>query len=138
MPWQHAAVAFPDVELLLPTAIRPLLVAAGEAGVYVGRTIPNDAEGGRRPRMVLFTRDGGDDNGHTDRPRVRVRVFDQDDQKATDLARTVAALIPRLVGATAVVYARKLSGPYDVPDASGQHQRYLLFEIHTRPEEVLP
>lgn len=138
MSWQPAAALFPDVETILPNAMRTLLAAAGEADVYCGRKIPNDAEGGRRARMVLFIRDGGDDNGHTDRPRVRVRIFDADDEKANDLARAVVALMPRLVNGNPVVRARRLSGPTEIPDpANPDHQRYLLYEIHTRPEGTL-
>jgi hypothetical protein len=134
MPWQPAGVIFPDVEIMLPNAIRPLLAARGKGDVYTGHEIPNEAEGGRRAKMVLFTRDGGDDNGHTDRPRVRVRVFERTPEDATELANLVAGLLQLLVGSTAVTYARKLSGPFNVPDETGHDQRYLLFEIHTRPE----
>ena len=133
MPWQPAPILFPDVELLVSTALRPLLVAAGETGVYVGRAIPNP----RRARMVVVNRDGGADDGMTDSPRLRVRVWDTTPQKATDLARKVAALMQNLVGTTSVTYVRKQSGPYAVPDESGQEQRYLLFDLRTRPEGVL-
>lgn len=140
MPWQPAAVVFPDIELVLPNAIRPLLIdelglttPEELATLYVGRAVPNP----RLPRMVTFTRDGGDDNGHTDRARVRVRVFDEDDEAATDLARKIPALLQLLVDGDPITSVRKLSGPYDVPDSSGQPQRYLLFETHTRPEGVL-
>lgn len=128
MPWQPAPILFPDVELLVSTALRPLLFAAGEADVYVGRSIPST----RRARMVVVNRDGGNDDGLTDFPRLRVRVWDATPQKATDLARKVAALMPSLVETTSVTYVRKQSGPYAVPDESGQEQRYLLFDLRTQ------
>lgn len=133
MPFQPAPILFPDVELVVTTALRTELVAAGETDVFVGRAIPST----RRDRMVIVNRDGGNDDGVTDFPRLRVRVWDSTPQAATDLARTVAALMHNLVGTTSVTYVRKQSGPYDVPDESRQQQRYLLFDLRTRPEGVL-
>lgn len=128
MGWQPVEILYPDVELLVPTALRPLIVTAGEAGVYVGRSIPAN----RPDRMVLVNRDGGGSNSITDQPRIRVRVWDVDEQKANDLARLVVRLMPRLVGTTAVTRVQHLSGPFEVPDAAGvtgPQQRYLLFQL---------
>lgn len=126
MPWQPAAIRFPDVELLVTGALRPL-IAGRETGVYVGRSIPTP----RKQRMVIVNRDGGASDGMTDRPRVRVRVWDETAQKANDLAGLVVALMPRLIGATDVVRVQHLSGPFEVPDSSDQEQRYLLFQLDT-------
>lgn len=127
MPFQPAPILFPDVELVVTTGLRAELLAADEVGVFVGNKIPSP----RRPRMVVVNRDGGNDDGVTDFPRLRVRVWDETPQKATDLARTVAALMQNLVGTTQITYVRKQSGPYDVPDESKAEQRYLLFELRT-------
>lgn len=126
MPWQPAAILYPDAELLVTTALRPL-IAATAANVYVGRSIPVV----RKPRMVVVNRDGGPSDGATDRPRVRIRVWDTDAQKANDLARLVVALMPQLVNTTAVTRVEHLSGPYAVPDESNVEQRYLLFQLAT-------
>lgn len=127
MPWQPNPVQFPDIELVVTGGLRGVL----PVDVFVGRAIPSEGSGGRRPRMVIVNRDGGNDDGVTDFPRVRLRVWDQSAQAANDLAGLVAASMQRLVGTTAITRARKESGPYDVPDESGQEQRYLLFSLRT-------
>lgn len=127
MPWQPAAILYPDAELLVTGALRALLVAQGEVGVHVGRKIPSP----RETRMVIVNRDGGNADGF-DHPRLRVRVWDATQQAANDLARLVVALMPRLVNTTAVTHVEHLSGPYEVPDESGAQQRYLLFQLTTR------
>ena len=128
MPWQPAPLIYPDVDLLVTTRLRTLLVA--EAGLFVSNAIPTTQAGGRRARMVIVNRDGGNVADLTDRARVRVRVWDQTAQKTTDLARKVIALMPRLVDGAPVVRVQHLSGPIEIPDPSGE-QCYLLFELHT-------
>lgn len=133
MPFQPAPILFPDVELVVTTGLRAELLAAGEVGVFVGNKIPSP----RRPRMVVVNRDGGNDDGVTDFPRLRVRVWDSTAQKANDLARLVVALMPRLVNTNGVTRVQHLSGPYEVPDeAAGANQRYLLFQISTEGEAL--
>lgn len=128
MPWQPAGLLFPDAELLMTTRIRAALVTAGETGVYVGNRIPTT----RQTRMVIWNRDGGAISGVFDHPRMRCRVWDATDQKAIDLARRVVALVLGMPDGTTVTEASHESGPYDVPDESGQPQKYLLFTIATR------
>ncbi|HWJ07755.1 MAG TPA: hypothetical protein VNS46_00170 [Nocardioides sp.] len=132
MPWQPLPVLFPDVELVLTEGIRDLLAARSIAGVHVGRKIPEE----RQLRMIVVNRDGGEDDGVTDRPRVRFRVWDEDEAKVGNLARLVVALVQLLVGTTPIVRAEKISGPFEVPDTSRGHQRYLLFEIHTQGAQL--
>lgn len=127
MPWQPAPLIFPDVELVLTASVRNLLALSGEVGVFVSNRIPS----ARRERMVIFNRDGGAHDGVTDRARVRCRVWDTTDQEASDLARAVVALMPRLVDGSPVTRVEHISGPLEVPDESGQAQRYLNFVIHT-------
>jgi hypothetical protein len=128
MPFQPAAILFPDVELLLTGALRSLLTAEGSVDVYVSRSVPTE----RRSRMVIVNRDGGAADGF-DHPRVRVRVWDATPKAANDLARLVVALMPRLINTTAVTNVEHLSGPYEIPDeAPDANQRYLLFQITTR------
>lgn len=132
MPWQPLPVLFPDVELVVTEGLRTLLAARSADDVHVDRKIPAD----RHPRMVVVNRDGGEDDGVTDRPRVRIRVWDQDETKVSELARLVVALMQLLVGSTPIVRLEKLSGPFEVPDTSRGHQRYLLFQLHTQGEHL--
>lgn len=127
MTWQPAPIVYPDAEALVTAALPALLTAASETGVFVGRKVPNP----RRTRMVIVTRDGGGSSELRDRPRLRVRVWDETDQKATDLARKVVAIMLGLPVTTAgVARVSHESGPYEIPDE--KPQRYLLFELHTR------
>lgn len=128
MPWQPAPILHPDAEMVCCDGIRALLVAAGETGVFVGNRIPSK----RRGRMVIFNRDGGSEQGVFDNPRMRCRVWDDTDQKANDLARLVASLMPLLANGNPILSVARESGPYDVPDESQRFQKYLLFNLRTR------
>jgi len=133
MPWQPVSVRFPDAELLMCDRTRPLLVDFGyedDTAVVVGRSVPDV----RPARLVVWNRDGGPTTSLRDRPRMRCRVFAPTDAAATTLANDVIALVPLLVDGAPVVFANCLSGPVEIPDATGP-QRYLLFEIHTRGDQ---
>lgn len=133
MTWQPAPILFPDAELVLTGAFRGALAAHAAADVYVSRSVPST----RRPRMLILNRDGGASTGVRDRPRIRVRVWDETDQKATDLARLVLALAPSLSAWDArILRAEILSGPYEVAEESGQALRYALLEFHLRGEAL--
>lgn len=129
MAWQPAAVIYPDAELVLTTALRGALVAAGRPDVYVDRAVTS-----KRP-LVVLTRDGGASSDLRDRPRIRVRTFGATAQAAGDLARLVNALLMDLPGSNGILRAEILSGPYEVPDASGP-LRYALVEFHIRGEAL--
>lgn len=124
MPWQPTGILFPDAELSICAALRPHL----DGQVFVGNAVPNP----RRERMVVVNRDGGSNDGVTDQPRIRIRCWAPTKQAATDLARLVVALMPTLVGSGGIVRVDHQSGPYEVPDESGAHQRLALFEIRTQ------
>lgn len=136
MPWQPHPIVYPDVELLVTTALRELLADHGQSSVQVVRTVPT----ARPARLVAVTRDGGSHDGVTDRPRVRVRVWDTSAEAATSLAGLVVALMQQLaVTEPQVVASRHLSGPIEIPDntsAGDVHQRYLLFELATEGEAL--
>ncbi len=132
MPWQPAAIVYPDAELVCTTGIKALLTARGQTTVFVGNKIPDQ----RRPRMVIFNRDGGAARGLFDNPRMRCRVWAETDQAANDLALLVAALMQLLIDGAPVLAATKESGPYDVPDESEDVQKYLLFNLRTRGEAL--
>lgn len=128
MPWQPGDVEPPNAELALTGALRASLTAVDVDDVYVGRSVPS----ARRTRMVIVNRDGGGFDGVLDRPRIRVRVWDASPLAATDLARLVVRLMLQLPGTAGVVRVSHQSGPYEVPDASGQTQLYLLFDVTIR------
>lgn len=130
MPWQPLAILYPDAELVVATALRSLLVERGETGVSVGRTLPKP----KPKRALQVIRDGGSSAELRDRPRIRVLVWDTTDQKATDLASLVVALMPLLIQRGDALHVEHLSGPYEIPEATPC--RYLLFEVHTRGEEL--
>ncbi|WP_028637723.1 hypothetical protein [Nocardioides sp. URHA0032] len=131
MTWQPTAVLYPDAELTTIAALRTLINAqSGQSDVKVVRTIPAT----RPARCVQVVRDGGNSANLRDKARLRVNVWDTTDQKATDLARLVVALVPRLVGANGVLRTEHLSGPYEIPDAAPM--RYLLFQIDLRGEAL--
>lgn len=136
MPWQPAAIIYPDVELLLCDYLRTRLAARPEpyaAGVYVGITIP----GTRRDRMVIPRRDGGTEGEMRDQARLSFQIFAKSEQDANDLARLVLALL-RAMPATvpAVIHVSVQSGPTVIPDESGQPMRYVVAEVHTRGADL--
>lgn len=118
-------VVFPDVELWACAYLRTALAAHGYPGTYVSNTYDG------RPTAVWVRRDGG---GALDQvreePRLGVNVFHTTDQKATDLARTVAALLVAAPNGAPVVRARETSGPSPVPDT--YPRRYMTFELTVR------
>lgn len=128
MPWQPTPLLFPDVETIVPAKLRALFVAKSKVVEYVGRTVPTP----RRASMVTVTRDGGNVSGARDQARVRVLVWNDDDEACRDLAALVVALAPLMADGAPIIRVEHLSGPYEVPDDSGQPCRYLLFQIDTR------
>ena len=129
MPWQPAPMLYPDAELVLTTALRAALTAYGRSDVLVSRSVSS-----AKP-LVVLTRDGGATEVLRDRPRIRIRTFAATAQAATDLARLVNALLLGLPGSNGILRAEILSGPYEIPDASGP-LRYALAEFHIRGEEL--
>lgn len=129
MPWQPAPMLYPDAELVLTTALRAALTAYGRSDVFVSRSVSTT-----RP-LVVLTRDGGAAGVLRDRPRIRIRTFAATAQAATDLARLVNALLMDLPGSSGILRAEILSGPYEIPDASGP-LRYALAEVHLRGEAL--
>lgn len=128
MPWQPAALRFPDVETVVPAQFRTLLASRAVTDVFVGRDVPAE----RRPRMLTINRDGGNASEGRDRARVRVRVWDETDAAANDLAALVVALAPLMANGAPILRVEHLSGPYEIADDSDQPCRYLLFQIDTR------
>lgn len=125
MPWQPAAVVYPDAELVVLDHLRDALPSWV---LYVGRNVPNP----RRDVMVTVDRDGGSVLNLRDRARLRVRCWDLTDQRAGELARLVVASFPTFVDGDPIIHAEHISGPYEIVEDSPHKVRYLGFEIHTR------
>lgn len=122
--WQPAQILYPDVELLLTDALRPLL-----PGVFVSNEVPNP----RRDRMVIVRSDGGPSLGDVRAlARIGINVYGTSKKDATDLAREVGALLPGLVGVGPITAAPSVSLPSEVADPSEQDRRYLTAELHVR------
>jgi hypothetical protein len=133
MTWQPSSVMFPDIELVLSARYRATLAARDESyaqDVFVSNKVPAD----RRDRMVIVRRDGGTQSEMRDRSRVAIRVWAKSDRDANDLAALVMALAPTFVDGSPIIAvpANGRSGPYPVPDESGQQLRFMNIEFHTR------
>lgn len=130
MPWQPLAIRYPNAVAVVAAELRSLLVEHDELGIWVGYRLPKP----RPARAIQVIRDGGAANELRDKPRLRVLCWDKTDEKADDLASLVVALMPLLVSRGAALKVEHLSGPYEIPEATPC--RYLLFEVHTRGEEL--
>lgn len=131
MPWQPAAIIYPDVELVLTQRLRAALAARSETyaqNVYVSNTVPTT----RHDRMLIVRRDGGLEGSVRDQARVSFQVWAMTEQDATDLARLVVALTKTLVDGAPILRVVPQSGPTPIADPSGQPLRYLVAEFHTR------
>lgn len=86
-----------------------------------------------RARSVTVRDDGGPQIDATRwLRRVGVNVLATSEAEAKDLANMVTALIVACPDGRPCVKARQTSGPYAVPDASGQPLRYLTAELTVR------
>lgn len=130
MTWQPTAIIYPDAELVATGLLRTDLAAQSEADLWVGRKLPST----RPTRAVQVVRDGGNSENLRDRARLRFLVWDTTDQKATDLARLVVALVTAWPGRSGITRVVHESGPYEIPDAAPK--RYLLFTIHFQGDEL--
>lgn len=118
MTLQPVGVIPSDAELWGTGYIRAFLAGRSEpyaAGVTVTKIKPTT----NKPRLVQIRRDGGPLIGVFDHPRLTVRVFADDDQEASDLARLVmGALKVAALDDGPVVALTSLSGPSPIPDSS--------------------
>lgn len=144
MAWQPVGVVYPDIEEVLcgefadgamvsPGKLRPALAARTEPyaqDVYVANKMPTT----RRDRMVIARRDGGTQGEMRDRPRVTLRVWATSESDANNLAALVMALASTFADGDPIIAvpADGRSGPSPVPDGSGQPQRLMSVEFHTR------
>lgn len=131
MPWQAAAVVYPDIELVLIPKIKAALAARAEpyaAGALVSNNVPDS----RSPRMVIVRRDGGTQAELRDRPRVALRIWASTEKDASALAALVIALCQTFVDGNPILRVGDISGPSPVPDSSDQPLRYAVINFETR------
>lgn len=116
----------PDAELWATGYLRDALAAEGLDDVYVSNEVPDP----RRARMVVATRNGGIGDRIVDRPRMTVRVFDEDPDTIADLVAVVRALMMRALGNGPVRKVAENAGPVEIPDA--QAQRLMTYDLTLR------
>lgn len=123
-------VIYPDLELVVTGYLRTALADYGYPAMFVSNTR------GTQTTAVWVRRDGGSAlNIIREQPRITTNVFAPTEQTATDLARTVAALMramPRQY-ATDVV---EVSGPSPVVDSTPR--RFMIHELIVRGSELAP
>ena len=122
-------ILFPDVELVLTGYLRGALPDYGYADVPVGirRTTA--------PTEVWVRRDGGPALDQVrEGARVGVNVFAPKEQDATDLARTVSALLRAAAGTGPILRVTQGLGPSPIADATPR--RYMTFECVVRGIEL--
>ena len=119
------AVIFPDVELELTGYLRTALAANGYSGVFVSNRRESQAT------AVWVRRDGGPTLDQVrERARVAVNVFAPTEQAATNLARTVSALMRAAPDGDPVVRVEQQTGPTPIADSTPR--RYMLFDVTVR------
>lgn len=124
-----APIIFPDVELVLTGYLRAALAANGYPGMYVSNTR------GSQPSAVWVRRDGGPVLDQVrEAARVGINVFAPTEQAATNLARTVSALLRAAADGNPIVRVTQPTGPTPIADATPR--RYMTFEITVRGVEL--
>lgn len=119
------AIIFADVELELTGYLRTALAAHGYPGMHVSNTR------GTQATAVWVRRDGGPTLDQVrELARVGVNVFAPTEQAATDLARTVSALLRAAADGSPIVKVTQTMGPSPVADSTPR--RYCTFEITQR------
>lgn len=131
-------VVAPDVEAWAVAYLSAALAARPEpytGDVWVSTAMPVDPvtkKSYRKDRMVIVRDDGGPRlDVVREVARLGVQVWAKTDEDASDLARLVAALLWAAPDGKPVVKA-STSGPWPVPDESGQPKRYLTAELVVR------
>lgn len=124
-------IIFPDVELELTARLRADLATHGYPGMFVSNERQSQAS------AVQVRRDGGPTlDVVRELARVGVNVWAPTQQGATDLARTVCALIRAAADGEPIVKVVQTSGPSPVADATPR--RYMTFEVWQRGTELNP
>lgn len=124
-------IIFPDVELVVTGYLRTALATHGYPGMFVSN------KRGTQTTAVWVRRDGGPTlDAVREAARLGVNVFATTEQDATDLARTVSALLRAAADGTPVVRVTQSSGPTPIPDSGPR--RFMTFEITVRGADLAP
>lgn len=128
-------IGFPDAVEVVIGYLRPALAAHGQP-VPVGTRVPSPRPG----RFVRVERIGGAQMDRvTDRPRIDVHCWGEDEGAAYDLARLARALLADIAGwRGAVAYASaEVGGPNLLPDPESDQPRYAFaVEIALRGQRL--
>lgn len=123
-------IVFPDVELWATGYLRTALAAHGYAGTFVSNRRENQAV------AVWIRRDGGPTlDPIREVARLGVNVFAKTEQAATDLGRTVSALLRAAADGDPVLRVEQVAGPSPIADTSGP-RRFMSFELTVRGVEM--
>lgn len=126
-----APIIFPDVELVLTGYLRGALAANGYPGIFVS----NRRES--QETAVWVRRDGGPTlDVVREAARVGINVYASKEQAATDLARTVSALMRAAADGDPIVRVEQSSGPSPIADETNIPRHYQTFEVWVRGTEL--
>ena len=81
-------------------------------------------------------RDGGPAGQVLETPRLGVNVFHTTEQKVSDLARTISALLRAAADGLPVTRVVQTSGPSPIADSTPR--RYLTFDLTVRGADLAP
>lgn len=123
-----APIIFPDVEMWATGYLRSALATHGYPGTFVSNRRESQTV------AVWVRRDGGPAGLVTEEARIGVNVFAASEKDASDLARTVAALLRAAGGSGDVKRVRQTMGPS--PIADNQPRRYMTFELVVKGSEL--
>jgi hypothetical protein len=122
-------IIFPDVELWATGYLRIALAAHGYPDMFVSNRREKQTE------AVWVRRDGGPALDQIrEAARVGVNVFAPTEQGATNLARTVSALLRAAPNGDPVLKVEQVTGPSPVADSTPR--RFMSFEITVRGVEL--
>ena len=122
MPWQPAAILYPDAELVMCDKTRGLV----NTDVYIGRTIPRTWV-----KAVIWNRIGGTNEPPVDHALMQLRVFAPTDQACADLTRQIQARLPTICDGDPVISMTVTGGPTDL-GSEPSPMRQILFNTTLR------
>jgi hypothetical protein len=124
-----APIVFPDVELEVTGYLRTALAAHGYPGIFVSNRRETQST------AVWVRRDGGPVlDVFRESARVGINVFALTEKAATDVARTVSALMRVAADGEPILRVSQSAGPTPIADSSPR--RYMTFEVHVRGTEL--
>lgn len=126
-------VIFPDVELWATEHLRGALATYGYPGLFVSN------ERGTQGTAVWVRRDGGPTlDVVREAARLGINVYAATERAATELARTVSAIMRAAADGSPVVKVEQSSGPSPIADGTGTPRRYMTFEVWVRGTTLTP